>query len=112
MWDAIDLSICSIDEVCMDIIIANLPPLRSTILGILSKVLPASFATTIGATSRHQPDHSHAVYGTKGFSKHDKIDDDESERYILELEERKVSVITKTMHVTIERNGAGSVRAP
>lgn len=90
MWDAIDLSIFSINKVCVGIIIATLPSLRSTILGLLSRFLPASLATTIGATSRHQHTYSHTVYSTRGLSRHEKIENDESERYMLELKERKI----------------------
>ena len=112
MWDAIDLSICSINEVCVGIIIANLPPLRKTILGLLSRVLPASFATTFGVSSRRQASQSHPisnVYNSKGHTKLDNGGDDESERYILELEERKSTTgIVKTTHVSIRDGDAQS----
>jgi len=54
MWDAIDLSTCSIKEVCIGIIIANIPPLRSSILGLLSRTLPDSLANIMRESRRSQ----------------------------------------------------------
>jgi hypothetical protein len=104
MRDAIDLSICSINEVCVGIVIANLPPLRKTILGVLSRVIPASFATTRGMSSRKHAGQARPisyVYSSKGRTKLGDTNDNESERSILELKERKSSGITKTTDVTI-----------
>ncbi|KAH7069137.1 hypothetical protein BKA63DRAFT_536377 [Paraphoma chrysanthemicola] len=114
MWDAIDLSICSINEVCVGIIIANLPPLRKIILGLISSIVPASFATNFGG-SRKQTGHSHrmsTLHSSKGHTKLDDKADDESERYMLELEDRKVPGITKTTHVSIRDDEARSQRTP
>ncbi|KAL1604764.1 hypothetical protein SLS60_004304 [Paraconiothyrium brasiliense] len=107
MWDAIDLSICSINEVAVGIVIANLPPLRKTINNIMAKILPAKFANSLGMTTRKQQSQSNpiaSVYSTKGHTKLDNSADDESERYMLELEDRKASGsgIVKTTHVTIQ----------
>ncbi|KAF2127474.1 hypothetical protein P153DRAFT_295109 [Dothidotthia symphoricarpi CBS 119687] len=92
MWDAIDLSICSINEVCVGIVIANLPPLRKTINEFLSKVLPTKFASSAGVASRKQPSQivlSSMTHSSKGHTKLDNQGDSESERYILGLEDRK-----------------------
>ena len=113
MYDAIDLSICSINEVCVGIIIANLPPLRKTILSLLSHIIPASMATSLGVTSRKHASQFHPTASTYTSKGHTKLDnhgdrDDESKRYILELEERKESGIRKTTHVSIRE---GDVRS-
>ncbi|TID25697.1 hypothetical protein E6O75_ATG03560 [Venturia nashicola] len=86
--DAIDLSICCLNEVCVEIIIANLPPLRKTILGMLSHVLPASVATSIGASSKNQGGQSHRlsiISSSKRRTILDEQDDKWSDRYILDL---------------------------
>jgi hypothetical protein len=111
MWDAIDLSICSINEVCVGIIVANLPPLRKTINGILAKVLPAGFSSTMGVGSRKQASQSHPIsnlYSSKGHTKLDNEGDDDSERFILELEDRKPAGIVKTTHVSVRDENAVS----
>ncbi|KAJ4295035.1 hypothetical protein N0V90_007043 [Kalmusia sp. IMI 367209] len=113
MWDAIDLSICSTNEVAVGIIIANLPPLRKTINGLFARFLPASFATSMGITSRRQQSQNNPIasmYSTKGHTKLDNSADDESERYMLELEDRKPSGsgIMKTTHVSIREGDARS----
>ena len=113
MWDAIDLSICSINEVCVGIIIANLPPLRRTILGLFSRFLPASYAISFGVsrrnTSQFYPASSH--YMSKARTKLDSKGDDESERHILELEDRvQCAGIMKTTHVSIREGDAQSQR--
>ncbi|KAF1969434.1 hypothetical protein BU23DRAFT_539551 [Bimuria novae-zelandiae CBS 107.79] len=113
MSDAVDLSICSINEVAVGIIIANLPPLRKTINNLLAKVLPAKFASTLGMTSRKQSQNPIAsVYSSKGHTKLGKSADDESERYILELEDRKAqrTGIVKTTHVDIHNDTESSFR--
>tara|TARA_R110002003_G_scaffold232_1_gene16720 strand:- start:1132 stop:1500 length:369 start_codon:yes stop_codon:yes gene_type:complete len=115
MWDAIDLSTCSINEVCVGIIIANLPPLRKIILGLLSNVLPASFATTLRGSSRKQTGQTHrmsTMHSSKGHTKLDDKADDESERYILELEDRKPPGIMKTTHVSIRDDDVRSQQTP
>ena len=107
MWDAIDLSICSLNEVCVGIIIANLPPLRKTILGFMSRVIPASFATSLGVSSRRHIGQAHPMsnmYTSKGHTKLDNTEDNESERSILELEDRKTSGILKTTYVSIHED--------
>ena len=93
MRDAVDLSICSINEVAVGIVVANLPPLRKTINSLLAKILPDKFATTLGMGSRKQASQNPiaSVYSAKGHTKLDNSADDESERYILELEDRKSS---------------------
>jgi hypothetical protein len=104
MYDAIDLSTCSINEVCVGIVIANLPPLRKILIGVISKAVPATFMTTMGGSSRKRPSQYHpnsTVYSSKGHTKIDSSGDDESERYILELEDRKNPGIVKTTHVSI-----------
>ncbi|CAN9154491.1 unnamed protein product [Alternaria alternata] len=111
MWDAIDLSICSINEVCVGIIIANLPPLRKHILGLFSRVLPGSYATGAGNSrkqnSQFHPNSSH--FSSRGRTKLDNKDDDESERHILELEERTQSAkIMKTTQVSVREGNAHS----
>lgn len=111
MWDAIDLSICSINEVCVGIIIANLPPLRKHILGLFSRVLPGSYATGAGNSrqqnSQFHPNSSH--FSSRGRTKLDNKDDDESERHILELEDRTQSVkIMKTTQVSVREGNAHS----
>ncbi|KAF2027633.1 hypothetical protein EK21DRAFT_102349 [Setomelanomma holmii] len=114
MWDAIDLSICSINEVCVGIIVANLPPLRKIILGLLSNILPANFANTLHGSSRKQPGQSHrmsTMHSTKGHTKLDDQADDESERYILELEDKKGPGIMKTTHVSIRDDDVRSQKA-
>ncbi|KAI4660340.1 uncharacterized protein J4E78_005043 [Alternaria triticimaculans] len=113
MWDAIDLSICSINEVCVGIIIANLPPLRITILGLFSRFLPAGYATSFGVsrrnTSQFYPASSN--YISKARTKLDSNGDDESERHILELEDRiQCAGIMKTTHVSIRESDAQSQR--
>jgi hypothetical protein len=115
MWDAIDLSICSINEVCVGIIIANLPPLRKTILRLFSRVLPPSYASNGGVSRKHTsqflPISSH--FSSKGLTKLDNKDDDESERHILELEDTKQDAgIMKTMQVSVRDGDAQSQKTP
>ncbi|KAL5371404.1 hypothetical protein DPSP01_014284 [Paraphaeosphaeria sporulosa] len=107
MWDAIDLSVCSINEVVVEIIIANLPPLRKTINNLLANVLPARFTTTLGLSSRKQLSQSNpiaSVYNARAHMKLDNSADNESERYMLELEDRKTpgQGIVKKTHVNIQ----------
>lgn len=109
MSDAVDLSICSINEVAVGIIIANLPPLRKTINGLMARILPEKFASTLGVTTRKQQSQNpiQSVYSTKGHTKLSNTSaDDESERYMLELEDRKVSGsgIVKTTQVDIRED--------
>lgn len=116
MWDAIDLSICSTNEIAVGIVIANLPPLRKTINNILAKILPANFASTLGVTTRKQQSQSNpiaSVYSMKGHTKLDNSADDESERYMLELEDRKASGsgIVKTTQVTIQDDARSNNRS-
>ncbi|KAE9976023.1 hypothetical protein EG328_002862 [Venturia inaequalis] len=90
--DAIDLSICALNEVCVGIIIANLPPLRKIILGMLSDVLPTSMSSKLGASSRNQGGPSHrmsTVPSSKRRSMVDELADEWSERYMLDLEDGK-----------------------
>jgi hypothetical protein len=111
MWDAIGLSTCSINEVCVGIIIANLPPLRKILIGILSQIVPASFTTNMRSSSRTRPSQfnvNSTVYKSKGHTKLDNSGDDESERYILELEDRKSPGIRKTTHVSIHNDSEQS----
>jgi hypothetical protein len=115
MWDAIDLSTCSINEVCVGIIIANLPPLHKIILGLLSSILLAGFATTMRESSRKQNGRSRrasTMHTSNGHAKLDDSNDDESERHILELEKRKFPGIMKTTHVTVRDDDAMSQQAP
>ncbi|KAG9186679.1 hypothetical protein G6011_09787 [Alternaria panax] len=110
MWDAIDLSICSINEVCVGIIIANLPPLRKTVLGLFSRVLPGSYGTGAGSSRKRSSFHpTSSPFSSRGRTKLDNNDDDESERHILELEDRKHGVkITKTTQVDVREGNAVS----
>lgn len=106
MWDAIDLSICSTNEVCVGIIVANLPPLRKTILGLLAHVVPASFATTLGISKKTSGSHSYgggsSHFSSKRRTRIEDDTDDEDQQGILELEERKHnSGIVKTTHVSV-----------
>jgi hypothetical protein len=113
MWDAIDLSICSINEVCVGIITANLPPLRKTILGVFSKILPTSFATSMGVASRKHGSRFHPTVSQYTSKRHTNLDnngDDESERYILELEEKKTYGITKTWQFSVREGDVQSYR--
>jgi hypothetical protein len=110
MYDAIGLSTCSINEVCVGIVIANLPPLRKILIGTISKAMPSGFFTTMGGSSRKRQSQYHANstgYTSKGHTKIDSSADDESERYILELEDRKIPGITKTTHVSIRNEEDG-----
>lgn len=110
MWDAIDLSICSINEVCVGIIVANLPPLRKTILGVFSRILPESFATAIGVSRKHNSQFNAVSlqYTSKGRTKLQDDADGESERCILKLGERQQHWnIMKTTHVSICDEAAG-----
>jgi hypothetical protein len=114
MWDAIDLSICSINEVCVGIIVANLPPLRKTILGLFSRVIPARFATSLGGSRKHTSKfhQSSSHFSSRGRTRLDDKGDDESERHILELQDRKYGVgITKTTQVSVQGD-AKSQRTP
>ncbi|KAH9876723.1 hypothetical protein J1614_003855 [Plenodomus biglobosus] len=101
MWDAVDLSICSVNEVCVGIIIANLPPLRKTLNGLLSKVLPASLTGNSGNASRKMNSRAITI-STKGHNKLADNGDGDSERYILELEEQRPSQIMKTTRVDVD----------
>ncbi|EUC45544.1 hypothetical protein COCMIDRAFT_95192 [Bipolaris oryzae ATCC 44560] len=110
MWDAIDLSICSINEVCVSIIVANLPPLRNTILSLFSKIIPASFATAMGVSQKptSQFDIVSPHYASKGRTKL-QDDDEESERCILELGERQQNwSIMKTTQLDVHNEDAKS----
>lgn len=110
MWDAIDLSICSINEVCVGIIVANLPPLRNTILSLFPKIIPASFATAMGVSQKptSQFDMVPSHYASKGRTKL-QDDDEESERCILELGERQRNwSIMKTTQVDVYNEDAKS----
>ncbi|XP_014553095.1 hypothetical protein COCVIDRAFT_40810 [Bipolaris victoriae FI3] len=110
MWDAIDLSICSINEVCVGIIVANLPPLRNTILSLFPKIIPASFAKAMGVSQKptSQFDMVPSHYASKGRTKL-QDDDEESERCILELGERQRNwSIMKTTQVDVHNEDAKS----
>ncbi|KAI8931829.1 hypothetical protein NX059_011466 [Plenodomus lindquistii] len=104
MWDAIDLSICSINEVCVGIIIANLPPLRKTLMGLFPSFLPASLISNTGASRKQtsRTNQSLRTYSTKGHNRLPDSHDADSERYILELEDRKNAGITRTTRVEID----------
>lgn len=105
MWDAIDLSICSINEVCVGIIVANLPPLRKTILGLTSRVMPSKYVTSVGGSRKHTHQTS-SHFSSRGRTRLDDKDDDESERHILELQDRKQGVgIMKTTQADVQGDG-------
>ncbi|KNG48646.1 hypothetical protein DDE82_002708 [Stemphylium lycopersici] len=109
MWDAIDLSICSINEACIGIIVANLPPLRKTILSLLSHVVPARLASTLGIskkTSGGSYGAGSSQFSSKRQTRIEDDTDDEDQQGILELEERKHnSGIVKTTHVSVCGDG-------
>ncbi|EMD61626.1 hypothetical protein COCSADRAFT_344518 [Bipolaris sorokiniana ND90Pr] len=110
MWGAMDLSICSINEVCVGIIVANLPSLRNTILNLFSESIPVSSSTAM-RVSQKPTSHFDIVsshYASKGHTKL-QDDEDESERCILELGERRQNwSIMKTTRVDVRNEGATS----
>ncbi|KAI2487538.1 hypothetical protein Ptr902_01671 [Pyrenophora tritici-repentis] len=109
IWDAVDLSICSINEVCVGIIIANLPPLRRTILGSFSKFIPESYATGLGKHTSQYTASRGSQHTSKSQAERETIADDESECCILELNKRpQSSGIMKTTHVLIQNGEAHS----
>lgn len=101
MRDAIDLSICSVNEVCVGIIIANLPPLRKTLNGLLSRIIPASLTGNSGGASRKMNSRTNHL-SSKGHNKLPDSGDGDSERYMLELEDRKPAGIVKTTRVDVD----------
>ena len=110
--DAVDLSICSINEVCVGIIVANLPPLRRTILGLFSKFLPESCSINMGKHTSQYTTSQGSPYNSKSHVERETITDNESERCILELKGRpQSSGIMKTTHVMIHNGDAHSNEA-
>ncbi|CAA9958518.1 hypothetical protein PTMSG1_02070 [Pyrenophora teres f. maculata] len=109
IWDAVDLSICSINEVCVGIIIANLPPLRRTILGFFSKLIPESYSTSLGKHTSQYTASRGSQHTSKSHAERETIADNESECCILELNKRpQSSGIMKTTHVMIQNGAAHS----
>jgi len=109
MWDAVDLSICSINEVCVGIIITNLPPLRRAIFGFFSKFIPNSYSTSLGKHTSQYTASRGSQHNLKSRTERETMTDDESERCILELNKRpQSSGIMKTTHVMIQNGEAHS----
>jgi hypothetical protein len=109
------MSTCSINEVCVGIIIANLPHLRKITLGLFSDIIPSYFATTMRESTRMQNGRSYQTSTMHTSNDHTKLDnppDDESGRYILELEDRKFSRIMKTTQVSLRDDDAMSQQTP
>lgn len=115
MWDAIDLSTCSIKEVCVGIIIANIPPLRSSILGLLSRIVPDGFARIMRESTRSRHGRSYQA-STRNASNRSAVSaeppDNESEQSILELEDGTLPGIIETTEVVVQEEGAMSQQTP
>ncbi|QDS73256.1 hypothetical protein FKW77_004272 [Venturia effusa] len=114
-WDAIDLSICAINEVSVGIIVANIPPLRKTILGLMSRVLPSGFASTLGLSSRKQTGQSHRMSTVQSSKRHTMLEeraDEWSERSMVDSDLGRTSWITKDTQVNVRDEEARWQRTP